>query len=77
MSEHIVILYVGGVLVAADYSQLELRMIAHLANDSKLMTILNGGEDVFRSIAGQLNMAAAAGKTGQGCISLCPIGLKS
>ena len=48
-------LLTGGVLIAADYSQLELRMIAHLAGDRKLIAILNSGTDVFRSIAGQLN----------------------
>lgn len=43
----------GGVLVAADYSQLELRMIAHLSQDAKLIRILNEGGDVFRTIAAQ------------------------
>lgn len=44
----------NGVLLAADYSQLELRLIAHLANDERLRKILNGGGDVFRMIAGEL-----------------------
>ena len=44
----------NGVLFAADYSQLELRLIAHLANDERLRRILNGGGDVFRMIAGEL-----------------------
>ena len=44
----------GGVLLAADYSQLELRMIAHLSRDAKLTAILNSGGDVFKIIAGQL-----------------------
>ncbi|EDO38599.1 predicted protein, partial [Nematostella vectensis] len=44
----------GGVLLAADYSQLELRLIAHLADDSRLRKVLNGGGDVFRMIAGSL-----------------------
>lgn len=44
----------NGVLFAADYSQLELRLIAHLANDERLSRILNGGGDVFRMIAGEL-----------------------
>ena len=43
-----------GVLLAADYSQLELRMIAHLARDKALIKILNGGGDVFRTIAAQM-----------------------
>ena len=45
--------YKGGVLVAADYSQLELRMIAHLSQDTKLISILNEGGDVFKTIAAQ------------------------
>ena len=43
----------GGVIVAADYSQLELRMIAHLAADRKLIAILNSGGDVFKMIAAE------------------------
>ena len=49
------VLLTGGVLIGADYSQLELRIIAHLAGDRKLIVIFNSGTDVFRSIAGQLN----------------------
>lgn len=41
----------GGVILAADYSQLELRIIAHLANDVQLIQILNSGVDVFKTIA--------------------------
>lgn len=40
-------------LLAADYSQLELRMIAHLSQDSKLIKILNGDGDVFKLITAQ------------------------
>ena len=39
--------------MAADYSQLELRLIAHLSKDRKLIDILNGGNDVFKMIASQ------------------------
>lgn len=45
----------GGVLLAADYSQLELRLIAHLAQDAKLTEVLNAGGDVFKTIASQMN----------------------
>ncbi|XP_062567638.1 DNA polymerase theta-like [Saccostrea cucullata] len=41
------------VLLAADYSQLELRMIAHLSQDAKLIQILNGDGDVFKLITAQ------------------------
>ena len=44
----------NGVLLAADYSQLELRLIAHLARDERLHEILNTGGDVFRMIAAEL-----------------------
>lgn len=41
--------------MAADYSQLELRIIAHLSKDSKLASILNTKDgDVFKMIAAQL-----------------------
>ena len=43
----------GGVILAADYSQLELRIIAHLSLDAKLIGVLNQGGDVFRTIASQ------------------------
>jgi len=45
------ILFSGNILVAADYSQLELRLLAHLSGDITLRDILNSGKDVFRSIA--------------------------
>lgn len=47
------LIWAGGVLLAADYSQLELRMIAHLSQDSKLIKILNGDGDVFKLITAQ------------------------
>ena len=45
--------YLGGILLAADYSQLELRMIAHLSNDKKLIRILNNDGDVFKLITAE------------------------
>ncbi|XP_062590732.1 DNA polymerase theta-like, partial [Saccostrea cucullata] len=50
---HAFIPFPGGVLLAADYSQLELRMIAHLSQDAKLIQILNGNGDVFKLITAQ------------------------
>uniref|UniRef100_T1IU43 DNA polymerase theta n=1 Tax=Strigamia maritima TaxID=126957 RepID=T1IU43_STRMM len=43
----------GGILLAADYSQLELRILAHLSRDEDLISILNSGGDVFKNIAAQ------------------------
>lgn len=43
----------GGVLIAADYSQLELRLLAHLSNDTKLCCFLNQDGDAFRMIASE------------------------
>ena len=43
----------GGVFVAADYSQLELRLLAHISQDTKLRRFLNKGGDAFRMIAGE------------------------
>ena len=44
----------GRVLLAADYSQLELRLLAHLSGDEKLCKIRHEQEvDVFRNMAGQ------------------------
>lgn len=42
---------IGGVLIAADYSQLELRILAHLSQDTALLSALNSGQDVFKAIA--------------------------
>ena len=43
----------GGVFLAADYSQLELRILAHVSGDEKLKQFLNGEGDVFKMIAGE------------------------
>ena len=40
------------VLIGADYSQLELRLLAHFSGDETLLGFLNDGGDVFKSIAG-------------------------
>lgn len=46
----------GGLILAADYSQLELRILAHLSHDRRLIQVLNTGTDVFRSIAAEWKM---------------------
>ncbi|XP_066935179.1 DNA polymerase theta-like isoform X2 [Clytia hemisphaerica] len=44
----------GGVFVSADYSQLELRIMAHLSGDVKLIKAINESKDVFKSIAAEI-----------------------
>jgi len=41
----------GYLLIAADYSQIELRVLAHLSGDERLIAALSGGADVHRSVA--------------------------
>ncbi|PJC53680.1 MAG: DNA polymerase I, partial [Candidatus Magasanikbacteria bacterium CG_4_9_14_0_2_um_filter_41_10] len=41
----------GYTLVAADYSQIELRIVAHLAKDKTLIDIFQNGEDVHTATA--------------------------
>ena len=45
----------GNQLVAADYSQLELRILAYLSGDAKLRDVLNCGQDVFCNLAATWN----------------------
>ncbi|XP_019619912.1 PREDICTED: DNA polymerase theta-like [Branchiostoma belcheri] len=71
---HAFIPFEGGVLLAADYSQLELRIIAHLSQDAKLTRVLNSGQDVFRAIAGQwkgLDVEEVSDKLRQQAKQLC------
>ena len=44
----------GSVLVAADYSQIELRIMAHLSADAGLMAAFDKGEDVHRATAAEV-----------------------
>src|SRR5690606_463399 len=44
----------GNVLLAADYSQVELRIMAHLSNDPGLQDAFKRGLDVHRSTAGEI-----------------------
>jgi len=45
----------GRVLITADYSQIELRMLAHLSEDPKLIEAFERGEDIHRAVAAQIN----------------------
>lgn len=44
----------GRVLLAADYSQIELRIMAHLSRDQRLLAAFAAGEDVHRATAAEI-----------------------
>ena len=44
----------GCVLVDADYSQIELRVLAHIANDEAMQAAFNGGLDIHTATAAQV-----------------------
>lgn len=44
----------GSVIVAADYSQIELRIMAHLSEDSGLLKAFSLGEDIHRATAAEV-----------------------
>ena len=44
----------GHVLVSADYSQVELRIMAHLSSDARLLDAFAKGEDVHRATAAEI-----------------------
>jgi len=44
----------GRVLVAADYSQVELRLLAHLSGDEALLETFRRGEDIHRATAAKI-----------------------
>ncbi len=46
----------GSYIVAADYSQIELRIMAHLSADAGLLTAFAKGEDVHRATAAEIFM---------------------
>lgn len=51
----------GCVLVDADYSQIELRVLAHIANDERMLAAFNEGDDIHTITASQVfNMPAQA-----------------
>ena len=44
----------GSVLLAADYSQIELRIMAHLSDDQRLLEAFAAGEDIHRATAAEV-----------------------
>ena len=44
----------GCVLIDADYSQIELRVLAHIANDENMIAAFNSGEDIHAITASQV-----------------------
>lgn len=44
----------GNVLIDADYSQIELRVLAHMANDKNMITAFNNGDDIHTITASQV-----------------------
>lgn len=48
----------GRVLIAGDYSQIELRILAHLSKDPALIAAFEAGEDIHRAVAAQIHGVA-------------------
>lgn len=48
----------GRMLVSADYSQIELRILAHLSQDPALIDAFKQGQDIHRAVAAQINQVA-------------------
>lgn len=44
----------GSTLIDADYSQIELRVLAALANDENMINAFNNGEDIHKTTAAQV-----------------------
>lgn len=44
----------GGVLIDADYSQIELRLLAHISGDEALLEAFRSGEDIHTATAAQV-----------------------
>lgn len=45
----------GWKLVSADYSQIDLRSVAHVSGDEKMMELFRKGEDIHRATAAEVN----------------------
>ena len=51
---------IGSRIVSADYSQIELRIMAHLSGDAGLLTAFANNEDIHRATAAEIFMIAPA-----------------
>ncbi len=45
----------GWKLVSADYSQIDLRVVAHVSGDKKMIELFGAGEDIHRATAAEIN----------------------
>ena len=48
----------GRVLITADYSQIELRLLAHLSRDENLIRAFREGQDIHRAVAAEIHEIA-------------------
>lgn len=55
----------GSKIVSADYSQIELRIMAHISGDSSLLAAFAAGEDVHRATAAEIFGVAVAEVTSE------------
>ncbi len=55
----------GKVIVAADYSQIELRIMAHLSADAGLLDAFQRGDDIHRATAAEIFNTTAIGVTAE------------
>ena len=55
----------GSLIVSADYSQIELRIMAHISGDENLLRAFAEGEDIHRATAAEIFGVAPADVTGE------------
>lgn len=55
----------GHVLVTADYSQIELRLLAHLSQDEALLRAFDEGQDIHRAVASEIHGISAEDVTSE------------
>lgn len=53
----------GALFVKADYSQIELRLAAHLSQDEKMLAAFRAGEDIHAATGAALSISRRAAKT--------------